>query len=227
MNRPERGFLSGIRSIRTTRSTRGALPFNGLVAAPVRSSAVNRARTILRARFDLMQKSSQVNQSSLDSQAILSSVAAPITTRRRPLRPQLVAQRCKCSRESINSRSADSARQVPWYRWAVRHARQSGCDHPGLLAQLAQAITVRRRSIRGHRQYVTLSPPPTSDGARPNSEDPITVVLAPLRCRGAVSGRQFRCVPGPATNSSDRRQRTLDSDSVVEQYAATLAKWMV
>ena len=218
----------------------GAIPFNGVVGnALYGSSAGNTAlRTILtRSHASLMQNElGKVNQRSLDSQAALSTaLAAPIT----PAPPALpannqLAQQLQMVAKVIYARSAlGAARQVFLVSMGGydTHANQAA-THPGLLTQLAQAIAWWQTTIDqlGIATDVTLFT--ASDFGRaltPNSEGSDHGWGAhQFVVGGAVNGRQvYGAYPDLTTNSStDAGNGRLIPTTSVEQYAATMAKWM-
>jgi len=218
----------------------GAIPFNSVVGnALYGSSAGNSAlRTILtRTHANLMQNElGKVNQRSLDSQAVLSAALAggiqpaPLAL---PANNSL-AQQLEMVAKVINARGAlTAARQVFLVSMGGydTHANQDA-THPGLLTQLAQAINWWQTTINqmGIANDVTLFT--ASDFGRalaPNSEGSDHGWGAHhFVVGGAVIGRQvYGSFPDLATNAStDAGNGRLIPTTSVEQYAATMAKWM-
>ncbi len=220
--------------------TLGAIPFNGVVGNSLYgSSAGNTAlRNILtRSHASLMQNElGKFNQRSIDSQAAVSAaIATPIS----PAPPTLpannqLAQQLQMVARMIYARSAlGAARQVFLVSMGGydTHANQTA-THPGLLTQLAQAIAWWQTTIDqiGIANDVTLFT--ASDFGRaltPNSEGSDHGWGAHhFVVGGAVNGRQvYGAYPDLMTNAStDAGNGRLIPTTSVEQYAATMAKWM-
>jgi len=220
--------------------TVGAIPFNGVVGNNLYGSGAGNSalRTILtRTHASLMQNElGKVNQRSLDSQAILSTaLAAPITPAP-PALPanNLLAQQLQMVARVINARSAlSAARQVFLVSMGGydTHANQDA-THPGLLTQLADAIswwqtTINQMGIASDVTLFTASDfgralAPNSEGSDHGWGSHHFVV------GGAVLGRQvYGSFPDLTSNSStDAGNGRLIPTTSVEQYAATMAKWM-
>ncbi len=220
--------------------TQGAVPFSGVVNTTLYGSSTGNTalRNILtRSHASLMQNElSKVNQRSIDSQAAVSAaIATPIT----PAPPALpannqLAQQLQMVARMIYARSAlGAARQVFLVSMGGydTHANQAA-THPGLLTQLAQAIAWWQTTIDqiGIANDVTLFT--ASDFGRalaPNSEGSDHGWGAHhFVVGGAVNGRQvYGAYPDLTTNSStDAGNGRLIPTTSVEQYAATMAKWM-
>ena len=218
----------------------GAIPFNGVVGNSLYGSGAGNTalRNILtRSHASLMQNElGKVNQRSLDSQVALSTaLAAPIA----PAPPGLpannqLAQQLQMVAKVIYARSAlGAARQVFLVSMGGydTHANQSA-THPGLLTQLAQAIAWWQTTIDqlGIANDVTLFT--ASDFGRaltPNSEGSDHGWGAHhFVVGGAVNGRQvYGAYPDLTTSAStDAGNGRLIPTTSVEQYAATMAKWM-
>lgn len=218
----------------------GAVPFNGVVGTTLYGSSAGTSalRTILtRTNANLMHNElGKVNQRSIDSQAAVSAaIAAPIT----PAPPALpannqLAQQLQMVARMIYARNAlGAARQVFLVSMGGydTHANQAA-THPGLLTQLAQAIGWWQTTIDqlGIANDVTLFT--ASDFGRaltPNSEGSDHGWGAHhFVVGGAVNGRQvYGAYPDLTTNAStDAGNGRLIPTTSVEQYAATMAKWM-
>ncbi len=218
----------------------GAVPFNGVVGTTLYGSSAGTSalRNILtRTNANLMQNElGKVNQRSIDSQAaVAAAIAAPIipTPPALPANNQL-AQQLQMVARMIYARSAlGAARQVFLVSMGGydTHANQSA-THPGLLTQLAQAVGWWQTTIDqiGLANDVTLFT--ASDFGRalaPNSEGSDHgwgshhFVVG-----GAVAGRQvYGAFPDLTSGSStDAGNGRLIPTIAVEQYAATLARWM-